>query len=218
MSLLQKIQSQLECPKEQYNDFSKYKYRSLEDIMEALKPILKEYEASLIITDEIVEISGRFYVKATANLLDSEAQIVGIGCAYAREPEKKKGMDEAQITGATSSYARKYACNGLFLIDDTKDPDTQDNRTHGKKITKPAPKPEPQGNTFEDDVPVAFEADMDTLYGDLMKEMDKFRTEDEAAIWLEQNKARCDQLNAKYRVKLQRQFSQIKNVLPKDAN
>ena len=119
--VLLKIQTKLVAPKNQYNAFGKYKYRSCEDILEALKPLLSEHGASVRITDDVVLVGDRFYVKATASIC------VGSNCisvsAFAREGLDKKGMDEAQITGAASSYARKYALNGLFLIDDTKDAD-----------------------------------------------------------------------------------------------
>lgn len=124
--ILQKIQQELKAPKGQYNKFGQYNYRSCEDIVEALKPILAQYDAAIILSDEIMEIGGRVYVKATATLkTDKESISV---TAYAREPEVMKGMADSQITGAASSYARKYALNGLFGIDDTKDADTMDNR------------------------------------------------------------------------------------------
>jgi hypothetical protein len=118
---LAKIQRELKAPKGQFNAFGKYKYRSCEDILEAVKPLLDG--AILVINDELLLIGNRFYVKATATLRDDTATIEAT--AYAREEETKKGMDASQITGAASSYARKYALNGLFLIDDTKDADTQ---------------------------------------------------------------------------------------------
>ena len=121
---LQKIQAELKAPKGQTNSFGKYKYRSCEDIVEAVKPILAKYELALLITDEIVEIGGRVYVKATAMISTEGDSKASCAIGYAREPESKKGMDESQITGAASSYARKYALNGLFAIDDTKDADT----------------------------------------------------------------------------------------------
>ena len=124
---LSKIQTKLVAQKNQYNNFGKYKYRSLEDITDALKPHLSEFNYSLIVSDTIEEIGGRIYVKASAKLYDETMKVVGENTAYAREPLSKKGMDEAQITGATSSYARKYALNGLFAIDDTKDADSHDN-------------------------------------------------------------------------------------------
>lgn len=120
------IQHKLKAPKGQYNSFGKYNYRSCEDILEGVKPLLKEHDLALLIDDEIVQIGERYYVKATAKITDGR-EIVS-ATAYAREPDTKKGMDESQITGATSSYARKYALNALLCIDDTKDADTMDNR------------------------------------------------------------------------------------------
>lgn len=124
------IQHKLKAPKGQYNSFGKYNYRSCEDILEGVKPLLKKHNLALLIDDEIVQIGERYYVKATAKITDGR-EIVS-ATAYAREPDTKKGMDESQITGATSSYARKYALNALLCIDDTKDADTMDN------IKKPA--------------------------------------------------------------------------------
>lgn len=118
------IQHKLKAPKGQYNSFGKYNYRSCEDILEGVKPLLKEHNLALLIDDEIVQIGERYYVKATAKITDGR-EIVS-ATAYAREPDTKKGMDESQITGATSSYARKYALNALLCIDDTKDADTMD--------------------------------------------------------------------------------------------
>ena len=129
---LQKIQEQLKAPKGQTNKFGGYKYRSCEDIMEAVKPILAQHGCALTVSDEIIAVGDRVYVKATATLLGAGDPVVV--SASAREPENKKGMDEAQITGATSSYARKYALNGLFAIDDTKDADATND--HGSM--KPA--------------------------------------------------------------------------------
>lgn len=135
------IQSKLKAPKNQYNSFGKYSYRSCEDILEALKPLLAEQDAAIIIDDEIVCIGNRYYVKATARLAD-KGNVWSV-TAYAREPESRKGMDEAQVTGATSSYARKYALNGLFAIDDTKDPDVTNK--HGQNgNTEPPPPKQPQ--------------------------------------------------------------------------
>lgn len=119
------IQHKLKAPKGQYNSFGQYKYRSCEDILEGVKPLLKEYNLLLIINDEIVQIGERYYVKATAKITDGRESVSTT--AYAREPLEKKGADASQITGASSSYARKYALNGLLCIDDTKDADTMDN-------------------------------------------------------------------------------------------
>ena len=120
---LQKIQAKLKAPKSQYNEFGKYKYRNQEDILEALKPVLAEFQYSIVIGDTIELVSDRVYIKAKATLYASDMNIIASNTAYAREPVSKKGMDESQITGAASSYARKYALNGLFALDDTKDAD-----------------------------------------------------------------------------------------------
>jgi hypothetical protein len=126
-----KIQEELKAPKNQRNNFGGYNYRSAEDIIEAVKPIAHKYGYYLIISDEIVEVGGRIYVKATARLQPNEAGNIYSATGWAREEETKKGMDGAQITGAASSYARKYALNGLLAIDDTKDADATN--THGKE-------------------------------------------------------------------------------------
>lgn len=126
------IQAKLDAPKSQVNSFGNYKYRSCEDILAAVKPLLEETETTLTLNDEIVVVGTRVYVKATASLCFGEQCVHTT--AYAREAENKKGMDESQITGAASSYARKYALNGLFCIDDTKDADTTNNGTGSPKI------------------------------------------------------------------------------------
>lgn len=133
---LKEIQSDLKVPKNQVNTFGKYKYRNCEDILEAVKPLAAKLDAVIKLDDELVAIGDRYYVKSTATLLDEEGSITAT--AYAREATEKKGMDDAQITGAASSYARKYALNGLFAIDDTKDADSHDNRP-----TKPVAKEGP---------------------------------------------------------------------------
>ena len=117
------IQSELNAAKSQYNNFGKYAYRNCEDILEALKPILKEHKSTIYISDEIVTVLERFYIKATVTFIDAETGESITNTAYAREEESKKGMDGSQVTGASSSYARKYALNGMFAIDDTKDSD-----------------------------------------------------------------------------------------------
>lgn len=127
MNSLRKIQIELKAPKNQYNSFGRYKYRSCEDILEAVKPLLDKYNATLTLSDTVEVIGNRLYVKATATLQEDGDNPITV-TAYAREPEAKKGMDDSQITGTASSYARKYVLNGLFLIDDTKDADTMDNR------------------------------------------------------------------------------------------
>lgn len=131
---LKEIQAALKAPKGQFNGFGKYKYRSCEDIVEAVKPLLDKAGMALVISDEIQLIGDRYYVKATAQILGDETYSA---TAYAREPAEKKGMDASQITGMASSYARKYALNGLFAIDDTKDADTMDNSVNDAVKHKP---------------------------------------------------------------------------------
>lgn len=145
MKLLNKIQQELKVPKGQYNAFAKYNYRNAEDILEAVKPLLGD-RATLTLSDEVVQVGERNYVRATATITDwddMQAQIMmprSISVtAYACESVEKKGMDVAQITGAASSYARKYALNGLFCIDDTKDADHSDNTK--SEVKKPLQKP-----------------------------------------------------------------------------
>lgn len=123
MKELLQIQSELKAPKGQFNAYGKYKYRSCEDILEAVKPILKKNNCTLLLSDSLVYVGERYYIKATATLVNAEGKSVSTE-AYAREEETKKGMDASQITGASSSYARKYALNGLLCIDDNKDSDT----------------------------------------------------------------------------------------------
>lgn len=133
---LAQIQSELKAPKGQRNTFGKYNYRSCEDILEAVKPLLKERGLVILITDDIVQIGERYYVRATATIYDSEGSFIS-NSALAREELKRTGMDASQITGATSSYARKYALNGLLAIDDTKDADaTNKGQDEPKPTTK----------------------------------------------------------------------------------
>lgn len=132
VKLLQEVQTELKAPKNQYNSFAKYHYRSQEDILEAVKPLLAKRGLALTLNDEIVQFGTRVYVKATAALYGEMDKSFKVE-AYAREPEEKKGMDESQITGTASSYARKYALNGLFAIDDTEDSDAQGKLTGGKQ-------------------------------------------------------------------------------------
>lgn len=151
---LKAIQTELKAPKNLYNKFGNYSYRNAEGICEAVKPFLEKYNVTLVIWDEVIEIGGRIYVKAYARIMDCESsknpteatatEDYITATAYARECESKKGMDDAQITGATSSYARKYALNGLFLLDDTKDVDTEEYQAQSKSGQKPTPKSEPK--------------------------------------------------------------------------
>jgi len=131
-SKLLAVQSELKAPKGQFNSFGKYNYRSCEDILEAVKPLLSKHGLSMTISDDIVDVGGRVYVKATVTVFDHDGNAHSVN-AFAREEESKKGMDASQVTGATSSYARKYALNGMFLIDDTKDSDSTN--THDKVPT-----------------------------------------------------------------------------------
>ena len=135
------IQNELKAPKSNFNSFGKYRYRSAEDILTGVKPLLQKYSCTMTVSDEIVFIGNRFYIKATVTITDEEGNTETVS-AFAREDESKKGMDGSQITGTASSYARKYALNGMFLIDDTKDADTdefnnQTTQTSGRtKLTK----------------------------------------------------------------------------------
>lgn len=137
MKRLIEIQKELKAPKGQYNSFGKYKYRNCEDILEAVKPLLSARNLFITLNDDIIAVNERYYVKATATIYDDAGKEIAHTCAYAREEENKKGMDGSQVTGASSSYARKYALNGLFAIDDTKDSDT----TNKGETVKPEPKP-----------------------------------------------------------------------------
>lgn len=146
-SKLAVVQKTLKAPKDQRNTFGNYNYRSCEDILEAVKPIMSDLGLALIITDSMVECGGRVYVRAEAALFDTADSTCVSSTAFAREEETKKGMDASQVTGAASSYARKYALNGLFCIDDTKDADATNT---GDKCDKPAEKkpftPAPDGD------------------------------------------------------------------------
>lgn len=132
---LMNIQTEIKAPKNLYNSFGKYKYRNAEGICEAVKPYLAKENVSLVLADEIIEVGGRIYVKASATLMDNESDDYIQTFALARESSEKKGMDDSQITGTASSYARKYALNGLFLLDDTKDADSDEykNQIDAKK-------------------------------------------------------------------------------------
>lgn len=132
------IQSKLKAPKSQFNRFGNYKYRKAEDILEAVKPLLSEQGCTLIITDDIVMVGNRIYVKATATIKNGKGD-TETTTGFAREEETKKGMDGSQITGAASSYARKYALNGLFAIDDNQDSDTTNVGEHQQQVVQPQP-------------------------------------------------------------------------------
>lgn len=153
---LLRVQVELKAPKGQYNSFGKYKYRSCEDILTAVKPLLDKVGATITITDEIEHIGDRFYVRAQAAFMDVEKGTSICNSAFAREDETKKGMDGSQITGTASSYARKYALNGLLLIDDTKDADTDENHNERKAKAEKAEK-EPTDRTGEPAYPTKAE-------------------------------------------------------------
>lgn len=138
---LSKIQGELKAPKSQRNSFGKYNYRSCEDILESVKPLLEKYGACLVLEDEPVQSGEYHYIKATATIYDSESGDKISNTAYAREPKQQPGMSDSQLTGTASSYARKYALNGLFCIDDTKDADTDEyQKQTASRANKPAQK------------------------------------------------------------------------------
>lgn len=136
------IQTELKAPKSQFNKFGGYNYRNCEDILEAVKPLCAKHDVVPLLSDEIVMIGERYYVKGIAKITDGKDEIVTT--AFARESVDKKGMDESQITGSASSYARKYALNGLFCIDDTKDADFMDNSQNKKPVSTPAQTTKPK--------------------------------------------------------------------------
>ena len=175
MKELIEIQKELKAPKGQYNSFGKYKYRSAEDILEAVKPLLHKHGCQLTLSDEIVLIGDRYYIKATATITNGEEEVTT--SAYAREDLDKKGMDQAQVTGSVSSYARKYCLNGLLLIDDSKDPDTDEFANQQK--TKPAEK------TAEKKASPVQLKTLKEFYGDRMGEFLKvngYKSEDDITM------------------------------------
>ena len=140
---MMKIQTTLKAPKNKWNDYGKYNYRNAEGILEAVKPLLEEQKLAMYITDDVIAVGDRVYVKATVKVQDIETEASVVTTALAREALNKKGMDDSQITGTASSYARKYALNGIFLLDDTKDADTDENQ---KERTARANKQEQEKN------------------------------------------------------------------------
>lgn len=173
MKELIEIQNRLNAPKSRVNKFGGYNYRNCEDILDGLKPLLLEQHCTLIITDEVVQVGSRYYVKATATITNSEGKSQTV-TALAREEEDKKGMDAAQITGACSSYARKYALNGLFLIDDSQDPDTQPPKETATKT------PEKPKETTKEEPKTTFNLES------AKKEVEKAKTSaDVMRIWVD---------------------------------
>lgn len=172
------IQTELKVPKDKYNSFGNYNYRNAESIMEAVKPLLKKYNCVLSLTDSIEYIGDRYYVKAMADIYEADTSTVTSICsvAYAREEETKKGMDASQITGSASSYARKYALNGLFILDDTKDADYEivpADREHAKVLSNILQK---QGKSVRDVKALKGLSSWDDLTMDQFKEaMDELK-------------------------------------------
>ena len=191
MSILHEIQQKLKSPKDLENDFGGYSYRSMEGINEQIKPILADLKATLVLSDEMVALNDRIYVKATATLYDDFMKVVAQNTAFARETEIKKGMDAAQITGAASSYARKYACAGLFAIDNTKDPDATNK--HGKE---------------ERVAPTITSADFE-------KELDSYESAPEVEAYLKKNLAEIKKMALPEQKKLRAYADQICEVFNK---
>lgn len=179
-SKLIKVQATLNAPKGQYNSFGKYNYRSCEDIMGAVKPLLAEHGLVQFVSDSIEQVGDRFYVKATVTVTDGTA--THSVSAYARESLTKKGMDDAQVTGSTSSYARKYALNGMYNIDDTKDADTNECREHAKQKANEQVKQQATGfnpdeclSKFTSAASNSNEAMLKTLFGQCWKDLSKYK-------------------------------------------
>ena len=185
-SKLTKVQSTLNVPKNQYNSFGKYPYRNCEDIMAAVKPLLAEHNLVQFVTDEMVQVGDRFYVKATVTVTDGKDN--HSVSAFARESLTKKGMDDAQVTGSTSSYARKYALNGMYNIDDTKDADTNEYREQVKKNANQQIKQQATGfnpdeclSKFTNSAHGANEQMLKTLFGQAWKELKENPTQQNKA-------------------------------------
>lgn len=177
------IQNELKAPKNQYNSFGKYKYRNCEDILEAVKPICKKYRTTLIVEDTVCQVGDRYYIKAMATLQDWDAEEEVTAQAFAREELEKKGMDASQVTGATSSYARKYALNGLFNIDDTKDTDSEEYQAKPKVEVNKATK-----NQIDMIVTLYKPEELAKMLGNLKKPIDELTVE-EASKMIKARKA-----------------------------
>lgn len=175
VEVLLAIQQNLVAPKDQYNSFGKYSYRSCEQILKALKPLLAEHNAVILFDEELVEQNGWHYVKATAKLVTMQGETISAS-SYAREDETRKGMDASQITGSASSYARKYALNALFAIDDVKDSDATN--THGKEAPAPAPAPAPASGIAKKIANSKTRSELSKIMGGLSAEdAQKYRTD-----------------------------------------
>lgn len=164
MKRLIQIQQGLKAPKNQYNSFGEYNYRSCEDILEAVKPWLKDLGLALILSDDVINVGDRYYIKATASIYDEEGKLIASTSAPARETLEKKKSDDSQLTGSASSYARKYALNGLFCIDDVKDPDSTNK--HGKDELKETEKQNQDEQIIEQMNKIDNLADLNKFYGE----------------------------------------------------
>lgn len=172
---INKIQVELKAPKSQRNNFGNYNFRNCEDILEALKPLLLREKMIIQLSDELVQIGDRFYIKATATLIDIESGEKHSTTSFAREELTKKGMDGSQITGASSSYARKYALNGLLAIDDTKDSDTTNTGNHNSESSKQQAKQ--KKHLTKEEKKVRFIKYINEHYTDFKMKIDKFKLE-----------------------------------------
>lgn len=197
--MLSKIQAAIIAPKLQRNEFGKYNYRSMADINEAVKPILAANNLALVVTDELVMIGERYYVKATATIYDENFVALVSSTGYAREEETKKGMDASQITGSCSSYARKYAANGLFAIDDTKDADATNQHDKGDN-KKPAADPEANDTCAE-----------------LCQEMEKADSLESLAAWAAASKPQIDALPETQKNKVRGYYRQVETMIKEKA-
>lgn len=191
---LSRIQKELKAPKGKFNAFGKYKYRSCEDILEAVKPLLGNN--TLVVSDEVICLGNRFYIKATAKFSDGETSIEVTGLA--REPESKKGMDDAQVSGSTSSYARKYALNGLFCIDDNKD---ADDINDGSDHKTPKPKPKLDANNLSEDQVMTYEMPFGKYKGLNLKTISAQQTESGVSKGIEWLEWFCEQETNKEELK-----------------
>ena len=202
--MLSKIQAAISAPKSQRNEFGKYNYRSMADINEAVKPILAAKNLALVVTDELVMIGERYYVKATATIYDENFVALASSTAYAREEETKKGMDASQITGSCSSYARKYAANGLFAIDDTKDADATNQ--HDKAETKkPAAEPTTK-DALRDQAANEYAAE-------LCAQIDLCTTMEKLVEWRKANSDKVNGLAPVHKAKVTAYWMEIEKIL-----
>ena len=177
---LAQIQQEIKCPKDKNNDFGGYKYRSAESILEALKPIMAAHKVMLILNDDIRIVGDRFYVMAEAKMIDLESETTISTYAFARETLERPKMDAAQLTGSASSYARKYALNGLLLLDDVKDPDT--NEFTRQQMDKPKPRPKGM-TTIEVDM---FTADLLQAGANIQKICQRYKVKDLSELTADQ--------------------------------